>query len=316
VKVDRDFWQDRKVLVTGANGYIGREMLQYLKEFGAKVTAWDVALPKTELDGVQYREVNMMDSAAVQENLKTESAEVLIHLAGQAGVKASHDFPRDAFNKNVICTFNLLEVLKENNCFKSVVAVSTNHVYGDQGKKPSSESAPLNGLGIYAATKSCSDILARSFAQSFGIPLAVARITNSFGGDDPHSGHIITGTISLVEKGERPVIKNSGKDSKGYLHIDDTIGGLFQLASHLYSHPEMAGEAFNISSSQPVAVSDLVKTIISVLGSDLEAEVLKPDSEFETEHLDISRMRDQVGWTPSMTLADGLKRAIETRAGE
>ena len=102
--------------------------------------------------------------------------------------------------------------------------------YGEQTTMPTSEDASLNGHGMYAATKLASDVLARAFGKSHGLPVGIARITNSYGGDDHHITHIVTATILSALKNESPIIKQSGRDRKGYSYIKDTVAGIMAIA--------------------------------------------------------------------------------------
>jgi CDP-glucose 4,6-dehydratase len=186
-------------------------------------------------------------------------------------------------------------------------------VYGEQehaAGAPTAESAPLNGTGMYAASKLCGDILARCYGKSYGLPVGIARMTNSFGGDDHHVSHIITGSILSVLRGERPVIKQSGRDRKGYLYIEDTAAGLLAVAEGVAKSPELAGEAFNLVPNEAITTLELVETIIAAADSDLEPIVSNPSAAHDEEFLDNSKAGRLLGWAPKNDLTAGLRKTI------
>ena len=256
---------------------------------------------------------------------------VVIHLAGQPGVSTSHEQPVSAYESNVLATFNVLEAARRSRAshtgdegkLLSIVAVSSNHVYGHQEHRegrPTPESAPLNGEGMYAASKLCGDVLARCYGTSYGLPVGIARMTNSFGGDDHHVAHIITGSILSVLRGERPVIKQSGRDRKGYLYIEDTVEGLLAVAERVAGSAELAGEAFNLVPDEAVTTLDLVRAIVAAAGDaiparcvsegGLEPIVQNPAAPCEEEFLDNTKARRLLGWRPQHDLAAGLRKTI------
>ena len=114
--------------------------------------------------------------------------------------------------------------------------------------------------------------------------MAIARITNTFGGNDPHVAHVVTGSILAALKGEAPVIRQSGKDSKGFLYVDDAVFGILTLAEKTAVNADLYGEAFNLSPDESICVADLIREICSVAGCDSDLAILKPSARFETEH--------------------------------
>ena len=179
----------------------------------------------------------------------------------------------------MLATFNLLEAAKQlraDGGLAAIVAVSSNHVYGHQDHRPTVETAPLNGAGMYAASKLCGDVLARCYGKSYGLPVGIARMTNSYGGDDHHVAHIITGSILSTLRGERPVIKQSGRDLKGYLYIEDTVAGLLAVAEGVAGSAELAGEAFNLVPDAAITTLELVGAIIAAADTNLEPIVQNP----------------------------------------
>ncbi len=304
------FWHRKRVLVTGGCGFVGRWVCRALRTADVDLHILDLA-PSSHLDVKHtFHRTDLRDLAATSELIGSMKPAAIIHLAGQPGVASSHDNPVGAYEANVLATFNVLEACRQRGGVEALVAVSSNHVYGDQHKQPTPEGAPLNGQGMYAASKLAGDVLARAYGKTYGVPVGIARMTNSFGGDDHHVAHIITATILSALKNERPVIKNSGKDCKGYLYIKDTVDGLLAVAEGIAGSKSLSGEAFNLVPNEAVSVLEVVRSIMAVTGVKLEPEVLNPNASHEVEQLDNSKAREQLGWTPKYDLRSGLRETV------
>ena len=307
-------WEDRVVLVTGVNGYIGQVLTRELQELQAYVVGLDLMASSSTKGAVEPAELvlaNLCDQEGMRELLQTHAFETCFHLAGQAGVPESTRDPIGALRANRQATWSLLEAFRLYSCSSEIIAVSSNHVYGPQETFPTTEDQPFNGLSVYAVSKACADIIARSYAQTYGLPVAIARITNSFGGCDPHRAHIVTGTILSALQGKAPVIQGDGRSQKGYLYIRDTVGALLHLAERIGSM-DLAGEAFNFVPDKPVSVKELVDTILRLSGrSELHPVILgRQDHSAEFERLSNAKAARVLGWRPGYSLERGLSEAI------
>ncbi len=308
--MNRKFWQGKRVLVTGGCGFVGRWLCRALKPAEVDLHILDLA-PSEQLDVPHtFHRTDLRDLEATEGMLADVRPAAIIHLAGQPGVGSSHDNPVGAYEANVLATFNLLEACRRLGQVESIVAVSSNHVYGHQHERPTKEDAPLRGHGMYAASKLAADVLTQAYGKTYDVPVGIARMTNSYGGDDHHVAHITTATLLSALKNERPVIKQSGRDLKGYLYIEDTAEGLLAVAEGVAAKPELRGEAFNLVPNESVTVIDLVRTVLQVVGADLEPEIQRPDAPFEEEQLDNSKARELLGWTPAHDLSAGLKKTL------
>lgn len=304
------FWHRKRVLVTGGCGFVGRWVARALRPAEIDLHILDLA-PSRHLDEKHtFHRTDLRDLVATRALIGAIQPSTIIHLAGQPGVASSHENPVGAYEANVLASFNLLEAARLQGGLEALVAVSSNHVYGEQHQQPTPEGAPLNGHAMYAASKLAGDVLARAYGKTYGLPVGIARMTNSFGGDDHHVAHIITATILSVLKNERPVIKQSGRDRKGYLYIKDTAQGLLAVAEGVAGSKELGGEAFNLVPNEALPVIDLVRAILAAADVMLEPEVRSPDAPYEVEHLDNTKARQQLGWTPQFDLASGLRETI------
>jgi nucleoside-diphosphate-sugar epimerase len=309
--VNSEFWLRKRVLVTGGVGFVGRWVSRALATAEVELHILDLA-PSSRLEIPHtFHRTDLRDLEATSRLLREVKPAAIIHLAGQPGVQSSHDNPVGAYEANTLATFNLLEACRRQGGVEGILAVSSNHVYGDQHHLPTPEDAPLNGAGMYAASKLAGDILARAYGKTYGLPVGTARMTNSYGGDDHHLAHIITATILSALKNEPPVIKQSGRDRKGYLYIKDTVEGLLAVTEGVSRSAELRGEAFNLVPNEALTVNDLVRTILKVVGCEAEPAILNPSAHYEEEHLDNRKAKDQLGWSPKYDLAAGVRETTE-----
>lgn len=306
-------WTGRRVLITGASGFLGAWLARLLVDAGADVRGFDlvpgVCLKVHGLaDRVPITAGSVLDLPALERALAEHGIEVCIHLAGQSMIEGAAAGPISAFDVNIRGTWTVLEACRRAGTIRSVVCASSNHTYGPQTASPFLEDAPMNQLDVYGASKACADILTRSFAASFGLPAVAVRNVNSFGPGDSHTSHIVTGSILSLLAGRAPIIRSDGSPVKAYLHVRDTMSAYMLLAEHA-ADPGVRGQAFNVTPAAPIRVLDLVHAIIAVSGRTgvepvVEASDLSQKDFFE--HLSGEKLRRTLGWTPVFTLEAGL----------
>jgi CDP-glucose 4,6-dehydratase len=307
-----EYWKGRRVLITGAGGFLGAWLSRLLLEDGAVVRGFDLA-PGVCLaahglaDHVPITTGSVLDLPALERALRDHGIEVCVHLAGQSMIEGAAAGPLAALDVNIRGTWTVLEACRRTEGIRGVVCASSNHTYGPQRSAPFPEDAPLNQLDVYGASKACADVLARCFGASCGLPVVAVRNVNSFGPGDPHTSHIVTGSILSLLRGEAPVIRSDGSPVKAYLHARDTMSAYKLLAEHA-GEPGVRGEAFNVTPAAPVSVLDLVLAIIRVSGRRLEPRVTATDLSQKDffEHLSGDKLKRTLGWTPSLSLEEGL----------
>src|SRR5439155_9219271 len=193
---------------------------------------------------------------------------------------------------------------------ETIAVASSNTVYGRQERAPFAEDLPLNANNPYAASKACTDILARCYAASYGLPLAVARATNTYGGADPNLNRTVPGTILTLLDGGAPEIKSDGSPRKGYLYVKDTVAA-YRLLGEWAADSAVRGRAFNFHPDEPTSVLDLVQTIIRVSGRpEVQPRVSGAPGTYEFEHLSSACARDLLGWEPAYSLEQGLRETF------
>ena len=314
--VNHNSWNRKRVMVTGSNGFLGATLLRLLVDAGAEPIGFDLTetspcLRVQGLEGqVRIVEGSITDLGQVQKALGNHRVEVCFHLAGLSKIDENSANPLAAFDANTRGTWIVLEACRRPSSISSFVHASTNHAYGHQEVAPFPETAPLNPLDVYGVSKSCADLIVRTFALEFDLPCVAVRNTNSYGPGDPHLSHVIAGTIVSLLRGERPVIRSDGSPTKAYLFSQDTMEGYMLLAEHA-GRPGIRGEAFNLTPEDPISVLDLVNLIVKVSGRPELAPVVERtdlSQQGSLEHLSGQKIQKSLGWRPRLSLEEGLSR--------
>ena len=310
----KDFWEGKTVLITGLTGFIGCWLAKKLMERGAKVVGFDIsdtgALPLHP--GLQDKIIlikgSILEQAAIEKAFKDYSVFACFHLAGQSMIEVGDKAASLTFEVNARGTWIVLEAARNAKVDRIVVS-SSNTVYGDQNVFPTEEDAPLNGDHPYAASKVCTDVIARSYAKSCNMNVVACRQTNTFGGGDFHLTHIVTATTLAVLRGENPVIKSDGTPKKAYLYVEDTVEGYIRLAEEAH-RPDVRGEGFNIT-TESATVLDIVQSIIKVSGRNDLTPLIEGTSDrtrHDNEALSMKKTMERIGWQPRFTLEEGLRK--------
>jgi CDP-glucose 4,6-dehydratase len=194
---------------------------------------------------------------------------------------------------------------------KCVVVASSDKAYGTVEVLPYTEAMPPMGRAPYDVSKSCTDLLAQAYAATYGLPIAVARCGNIYGGGDLNWSRIVPGTIRLVLEGLAPQIRSDGTFTRDYIHVDDVVNGYLALADQI-DREGVRGEAFNFSPEERLNVLELTSRILEVmLRTDLKPMILNTaQAEIKDQYLDSSKARKILGWQPKVRLHEGLERTV------
>ncbi len=312
------FWLDRPVLVTGATGLVGGWVVRALRAAGAGVVClvrdW---VPQCELvrsgqlAGCNAVRGDVRDQALLERTLGEHEIDTVIHLAAQTIVGIANRNPVSTFESNIQGTWALLEAARRSPGVKQIVVASSDKAYGDQEHLPYCESTPLQGRHPYDVSKSCADLIAHSYAVTYGLPVAITRCGNFYGGGDLNWNRIVPGTIRSVLRGARPVIRSDGKFVRDYFYVEDGAAAYLRLAEALAADPTLRGAAFNFSTEEPQDVLTLTERILRLMDSRLEPEIRNEAChEIRAQYLDSRLARERLGWKPGFTLEEGLRRTI------
>jgi CDP-glucose 4,6-dehydratase len=169
----------------------------------------------------------------------------------------------------------------------------------------------LDAIHPYDVSKACADLIGRCYARTWGLPVAITRCGNFFGGGDLNWNRVVPGTIRSVLRGERPVIRSDGTPVRDYVYVEDAVSAYLLLAEKLAEDPKLAGAAFNFSSGAPLSVRQTVDRILTLMESQLQPVVLnEATNEIPQQYLDSTRAREMLGWRPTFDLDEGLRRTI------
>lgn len=311
-------WSGRRVLVTGAGGFIGSHLVEALVRDGATVRAfvrytsrgdygWLEDMPADVFSEIDVYRGDLTNPEALVGAVAGE--EVVLHLGALIPIPYSYLHPREFVAANVEGTLNVLEAARRAEV-ERVVHTSTSEVYGTAQTVPISEAHPLHPQSPYAATKVGADQIALSYQRSFGTPVVVARPFNTFG--PRQSARAVIPTI-ITQALTRDVIElGATTTTRDFLYVEDTARGLMRCAAT----DGIEGEVINLGTGTEVSIAEVAKRVFRLVGRDipvaLDEQRLRPaDSEVERLVAGVDKARSLLAWKPAMDLDEGLRRTIE-----
>jgi CDP-glucose 4,6-dehydratase len=244
--------------------------------------------------------------------LSEYEVDTVFHLAAQTIVPIANRSPLSTFETNIKGTWTVLEAARCSSKITRVLVASSDKAYGVHEELPYTEEAPLLGCYPYDVSKACAELIARTYAVTYDLPVAVTRCANLYGGGDLNWSRIFPGTIRSVIRGERPIVRSDGTMVRDYLYVQDAVNAYLMLAERL-DEPEVSGEAFNFGMDNPKSVLEIVQTIIAVSDCPgIEPVVLgEAPNEIQAQYLDSSKARRVLDWTPQHSLEEGLRETIQ-----
>ncbi len=316
--VNQSFWQDRPTFVTGGTGLVGSWLIRRLVEAKADVVClvrdW---VPQNELfrsgsiEKVKVVRGDIRDREMLERVLGEYEIDTVIHLAAQTIVTIANRNPISTFETNIMGTWNLLEACRRSPRIKQIVVASSDKAYGDQEVLPYDEKTPLQGQHPYDVSKSAADLIANTYAVSYGLPVAITRCGNFYGGGDLNWNRIIPGTIRSVLREQRPIIRSDGEYIRDYFYVEDGAAAYMLLAEQLAARPELKGQAFNFSNEIQVTVRQIVDQILSLMDSPLKPDIRNEASnEIRHQYLSATKARHMLGWSPLFTLDKALAATV------
>jgi CDP-glucose 4,6-dehydratase len=314
-----------RALVTGAHGFVGSHLARALLRRGDAVRVLDRPAPREadvggerlsglELLGirgeVELAEGDLRDGEAVGEAVA--GCDAVFHLAAQTIVGVARSSPLETLEVNVRGAWNVFEACRLHGVARTVFA-SSDKAYGSSPELPYREDLPLRAAFPYDASKAAADIVARSYARAYGLPLAVSRFANVYGGSDLNFSRLVPETVVAVLDGRPPLIRSDGSPERDFLYVDDAVSAYLAIEAAL-DRDGAAGEAFNAGGERPHAVREVVETIAALAGSGVEPDFQgdgNPDGEIDRQFVDSTKLRELTGWSPGVALEDGLGRTLD-----
>jgi len=317
-KMNKNFWKDKKILITGFEGFLGSNLTKELLKVKARVIGLDINVFRkaTILSPQDYKEMvvykgNVTNYNLLQSILRKHSINLIFHLAAEAIVGRSYDNPRKAFKSNITGTWEVLEAAREQGNIQAIVVASSDKAYGSHKKLPYQEDAPLIANHPYDVSKSCGDLIAHAYAHTYGLPIAITRCGNIYGPGDFNFSRLIPDAMRCLFKGKILPVRSDGKFIRDYVYVDDIVDGYLRIAE-LLKNKKITGESFNLSNESPLTVIALLQKINKLNLSDnkLNYRILDlAKYEIKKQYLSSIKAKRVLGWKPAYNLDDGLKKA-------
>jgi CDP-glucose 4,6-dehydratase len=309
------------VMVTGGRGFVGAWLAKALLERGESVVSFDrrrlaekpsaIGMLGIEGELVQV-EADLTDAEEVTRVLGEHRVETVFHLAAETIVGTVQASPTAGFESNVRGTWTVLEAARERGVERFVFA-SSDKAYGAHETLPYREDFNLQPTAPYEASKAAADLIARSYWHSYGLPVAVTRFANIYGGGDLNFSRLIPEAVSAAIQGRAPVLRSDGSPERDFLYVEDAAAAYLAIADNL-DRDDVRGEAFNAGGGSAHAVGEVVALISRLAGTGVEPDIRgegNPEGEIDRQYVDPTKLRETLGWTPSVGLEDGLRRTID-----
>ncbi|HEX8066655.1 MAG TPA: NAD-dependent epimerase/dehydratase family protein [Thermoleophilaceae bacterium] len=315
-------WDGVAVLVTGAQGFVGSWLAGRLLDAGARVVVprRDVAAAsRFRAEGVEQRcdlvQLDVTDYSELVRVLHEYRVRAVFHLASQSIAEVAERSPYPTLEANVRGTYTVLEacraVREVGEEVERVVVSSSALAYGPPTGGPFHEDDPLRPVHPYAVSKACADLVARSYAATHGLPVAVTRMANVYGGGDLNFSRLVPDACRALVEGERPVLRSDGTPERELLYVEDAVTAYLAVAESL-DDERLAGRAWNAGGGEPVPVLDVVRRLVRIAGADVEPDVRGEPAAAgapDRQALDSSAIRSELGWSPAWDLDRGLAAA-------
>jgi CDP-glucose 4,6-dehydratase len=307
--------------VTGAQGFVGCWLAERLLDDGAQVVVPrrdSRAESRFRTEGIAERcdvvDADVTDYDALVRVLHEYRVRTVFHLAGQSVTEVAGRSPFATWESNVRGTYTLLEACRAarevGEEIEGVVVASSVLAYGG-AEPPWREDAPLQPTAPYGASKAAADLVARSYARSFELPVAVARLAHVYGGGDLELSRLVPGACRALVDGERPVLRSDGSPVCEFVYVEDAVDAYLAVRRSL-DDPATRGRAWNAGGGEPLPVAEIVTRLARAAGADLEPDVRgDPAERPDRQELDSSAIRHELGWAPAWDLDRGLAATYE-----
>jgi CDP-glucose 4,6-dehydratase len=307
-------------LVTGARGFAGAWLARALLDRG-DVVSLDKGREERPTSTLSLLDVesevkdvtgDLVDGELLRRLLREHKVDSVFHLAAETIVGTVQASPVRGFDTNVRGTWTLLDACLAEGVERVVVA-SSDKAYGAHDELPYREEFALQATAPYEASKAAADIIARSYWPSYGLPVAVTRFANIYGGGDLNFSRLIPETVCAALDGRSPILRSDGSPERDFLYVEDAASAYLAIADNL-DGDDVRGRAFNAGGGRPYAVGEVVETITRLANTGVEPDIRgsgNPEGEIDRQYVDPTRLRETCGWEPAVDLEQGLQRTID-----
>jgi CDP-glucose 4,6-dehydratase len=305
--VNKYFFRNKNILVTGGGGFVGSHLVKRLIGLGANVVVSQrnnnprsfFTTERLEKK-VQRAHLDVKDKRRVFDAVTKYEIDSIFHLAAQAIVTTAYCNPSETLETNVMGTVNILEAARLYSHVKGIIIASSDKAYGKLKKSKYLETDPLRGDHPYDVSKSAADLIAQAYYKTYHLPVAITRFGNIYGEGDLNLNRIVPGIMmSLINK-QILEVRSDGKDVREYVYVDNVIDGYLDVLRNMET---TQGEAFNIGSKDTLSVVELIKKIEKILGKKVDYKILNiSKNEIPYQSLDYSKIQEKTGWQPKYSL--------------
>ena len=323
--IDQNFWQGKRVFLTGHTGFKGSWMALWLNSLGAIVKGYALSPPtdpslfnEAKIDSIIDSQIgDIRDLELFKRSLTDFNPDILIHMAAQPLVRSSYANPVETYETNVMGTVNVLESARACKNLKAIINITTDKCYeNDDRSEGYKESDPMGGHDPYSSSKGCAELVTsayrRSFMQEQGIGLASVRAGNVIGGGDWADDRLIPDILKSFEKNESIIIRNP-KATRPWQHVLEPLSGYLVLAQKLYKNQEDYAEGWNFGPNEKDVKSVdwiLDKMIAKWPNSSWKLDKNSNPHEADFLKLDISKAESKLNWRPVWELSQTLEKII------
>jgi len=326
-QVRPEFWQGRRVLVTGHTGFKGSWLSLWLQSMGATLRGIALAPPTQPalfsqarvLEGMDHCIADVRDGAAIQSLVHEFQPELVIHMAAQSLVRSSYREPVETYATNVMGTVHVLEAARQAGSVRAIVNVTTDKCYENRDWVWSyREDEQLGGHDPYSSSKACAELVSsgyrKSFLQGTGTALATSRAGNVVGGGDWAAERLVPDILRALERGE-PVLVRNPRSVRPWQHVLEPLSGYLVLAERLFEHGQLFAESWNFGPRDEDArsVQWITERLCSIWGSETGwlAQPGQHPHEANYLKLDISKARQRLQWQPRWDVEGALLRVAQ-----
>ncbi len=325
--LNKSFWRNKNVLVTGINGFIGGNLAKVLLSLGATVIGITNKNYKNKFlifeqihNKLNFHKVDIKNYSALEKVINLYKIDICIHLAAQVDVNIAKTHPYETFEANIRGTYNLLEILRKKGNIKSIVIASSDKAYGEYevADLPYKEHYDLRPLYPYDVSKAAADMIAKSYASDlFSLPVITTRFANIYGPGQLNFTALIPDSI-LANQGHRKFIpRGDGSNQRDFLFVDDVCDLYLCLSYNLYHNNKLRGEIYNAGTGHGYTVREIVENICELYGNsklfsqiDKKFANKKLSGEIQHQFMTYDKLYKTFKWKPKHNLKDGLAETI------
>lgn len=323
----KKFWQNKKILITGIDGFVGSNLSKKLIKLGSNVSG--IILKNNKKSLLYYEKINRncklykgdLTNKSFVEKIFKKNFEIVFHLAAQVEVGVANKSPYNTWESNIRGTYTILDSMLKSKKIKSIIVASSDKSYGTypKNKLPYKEDYPSKAIFPYDVSKACADMITRSYSSDlFKLPIIITRFSNIYGPGQLHFSALIPDIVRSLVLKKKFIPRGDGKDLRDYVYIDDIVDLYLLLSRELYFKPSLSGQIFNAGINKPIKVKEVVKKfyfyrkelkkykeIVNLM------KLKKAKGEIPFQYMDYKKLNKYFGWSPKFEFDDTIPHVYD-----